>query len=574
LDGLVDCSQARCRVDPARNEYSNGLSVKITQNTKYHLAASLALLTFIVYLPALRNEFVNWDDGPYVFANPHIRSMDGNFFKWAFLEFHIMNWHPLTWISHALDYALWGLNPLGHHLTSIILHGINTFLVVLLVIRLLEAVHDSRFTPHNSPFTFIAAGVTGLLFGLHPVHVESVAWVAERKDLLCALFFLMSILAYAKYVGSQESGVRGQGAEGRSEGSGDRGQGSGSNIKEKSGQNKFFTNKNYLLALGFFILALMSKPMAVTLPVVLLILDWQPFNRVRSLKAFWAVCVEKLPFAVLSLISSGLTVLAQRSGGALELMEIVPLSTRLLVAMHSLIAYLGKMLWPLDLIPFYPYPRTVSLLSPEYLAVIALVIGITITGIVTAKKKQKVWLSVWFYYLVTLAPVIGIIQVGGQAMADRYTYLPSLGPFLLMGLGAAWVWGKIETSWKRGLIVTSAFMVFLSLSFITFQQIGRWKNDVDLWNYVIEQEGHNVLFAYFKRGQAFAIRGQYEKAIEDYNTVISLNVEEYSKAYIERGFTYLKAGQADLAVADLKKACSLGDNFGCKALLFIGKKGS
>ncbi len=532
---------------------------------KYYLAAAISLLTLLVYLPALPNEFVNWDDGPYVFANSHIRSMDGNFFQWAFLEFHIMNWHPLTWISHALDYALWGLNPLGHHLTNIILHALNTFVVVILAMRLFDAYQErsprgGQSFLSNDRALLMAAGVAGLLFGLHPVHVESVAWVAERKDLLCALFFLMSILAYAKYVGSQGSGVRGQG--------------SGNNTKEKSDHKDVFTNKHYLLTLFFFILALMSKPMAVTLPVVLLILDWHPFNRIRSLKTFWAAGVEKLPFVALSLISSGLTVLAQRSGGALELMEIVPLSTRLLVAVHSLIAYLGKMLWPLDLIPFYPYPRTVSLLSPEYLAAIALVIGITITCLVNAKKKQKVWLSVWFSYCVTLAPVLGIIQVGGQAMADRYTYLPSVGPFLLMGLGAAWVWGKIETSWKRGLIATAAFMMFLSLSSLTIQQIGRWKNDVDLWQYVIEREGHNVLFAYFKRGQAFAIRGQYEKAIEDYNTVISLNVEEYSKAYLERGFTYLKAGRADLAVADLKKACSLGDNFGCKALLYIGKQGS
>jgi hypothetical protein len=496
--------------------------------------------------------------------------MDGNFFQWAFLEFHIMNWHPLTWISHALDYALWGLNPLGHHLTNIVLHAVNTALVVVLALTLFEFVRERSAQKGAASFlndrtVLIAAGATGLLFGLHPVHVESVAWVAERKDLLCALFFLLSVMAYVKYAGGRGPGVRAQGLEsGRKEREGEG--------KEESGGKNFFINRHYLLTLFFFILALMSKPMAVTLPAVLLILDWHPFNRIRSLKTLWAAGVEKLPFAALSLISSGLTVLAQRSGGALELMEIVPPSTRLLVAMHSLIAYLGKILWPLDLIPFYPYPRMVSFLSPQYLAAIALVIGITGICLVNAKKKQKVWLSVWFTYCITLAPVLGIIQVGGQAMADRYTYLPSVGLFLLMGLGAAWAWGKIETSWRRGLIAAAALMMFLTLSSLTIQQIGRWKNDVVLWQYVIEREGHNVLFAYFKRGQAFAMRGQYEKAIEDYTTVISLNVEEYSKAYIERGFTYLKAERADLAVADLKKACSLGDNFGCNALRFIGKQ--
>ena len=189
----------------------------------YYLAGSVSLVTFAVYLYALQNEFVDWDDGDYVFNNPFIRSFNGAFFRWAFLDFYAANWHPLTWISHALDYAVWGLNPLGHHLTNNILHAINTFLVVLLVVKLIEAVHyslfpspesqvpgskshftihDSRFSAYDSRFTLIAAGTTGLLFGLHPIHVESVAWVAERKDLLCALFYLLSIMIYVNYAGS------------------------------------------------------------------------------------------------------------------------------------------------------------------------------------------------------------------------------------------------------------------------------------------------------------------------------------------------------------------------------------
>ena len=179
------------------------------RNVKYYLAASISLIPFFVYLSSLHNEFImSWDDDLYVLNNPFITSLNPAFFKWAFFDFYAANWHPLTWLSHALDYAVWGLNPLGHHLTNNILHAVNTFLVVLLVVKLLEAAstsHDSRFTIHHSPFsilhspfTLIAAATTGLLFGLHPVHVESVAWVAERKDLLCALFFLLSIMMYVK----------------------------------------------------------------------------------------------------------------------------------------------------------------------------------------------------------------------------------------------------------------------------------------------------------------------------------------------------------------------------------------
>jgi hypothetical protein len=191
------------------------MTMKRTWSTQYLLAASVAFLTLLVYLPALRNEFVYWDDNLYIFENPHIRSLDASFFRWAFFDFHASNWHPLTWISHAVDYALWALNPLGHHLTNIVLHAANTFLVVLLVMRLLEVLKE-RTTGKGLPefltdqTVLIAGVVTGLLFGLHPVHVESVAWVAERKDLLCALFFLLSIMAYVKYARGQGAGVRSQ----------------------------------------------------------------------------------------------------------------------------------------------------------------------------------------------------------------------------------------------------------------------------------------------------------------------------------------------------------------------------
>jgi len=273
------------------------------------LAASVSCITFFIYLFSLRNGFVMWDDNVYIVNNPSIRSFNLDFLQWAFTAFHASNWHPLTWISHALDYAIWGLNPLGHHLTNIILHAVNTFFVVVLVARLVgfitpqsaisnqpSAKTGPRFTTHVSQFTLIAAGVTGLLFGIHPIHVESVAWVSERKDLLCALFFLLSIMSYVKYATALSShGAQGIGQE-EAKGMGHR----NTTQRAESKEQRAVPSMRYapgplLYALGFFALALMSKPMAVSLPVVLLLLDWYPFGRIRSVKTFLAALTKKSP---------------------------------------------------------------------------------------------------------------------------------------------------------------------------------------------------------------------------------------------------------------------------------------
>jgi hypothetical protein len=539
------------------------------QNHIYYLAAAISLLTFLVYLRTLQNEFVDWDDGRYVFENHHIQSFDLAFFKWAFLDFYEANWHPLTWISHALDYAVWGLNPVGHHLTNNVLHAVNTLLVMVLVAKLIEiakpvTVHDLKSTPHHSPFTIydsrftlLAAATTGLLFGLHPVHVESVAWAAERKDLLCALFFLLSIMMYVKYAGGQKTEDRSQKAE------------------EERWQGKFFTNRHYLLSLGFFTLALLSKPMAVTLPVVLLIVDWYPLKRIQSVKSFWSSCVEKIPFIALSFASSIVTILAQK--GAIQSLQVIPLSSRVLVAFKALIAYLGNMAFPIHLIPFYAYPQDVSLFSMEYISIIVFAVVITAACIVIA-KKQELFLSIWIYYVVTLSPVLGIIQVGGQAMADRYAYLPSLGPFLLTGLLAAWFLGSMNTLRKGRLLVKRAGvffsgLAFLSLSYLTFEQIGIWKNNMELWSSVIEQDPEKAApIAYKNRGTAFDRRGQVNEALKDYDKAIALGLGD-AQIFVNRGLVYLKLGQVALAVSDFKRACELGDMFGCNAPHYLLKPG-
>ncbi len=518
--------------------------MKRAKDFRVYLAGSVSVVTFLVYLAALRNDFINWDDGPYVYENPHIRSLNAAFFKWAFFDFYESNWHPLTWVSHAVDYAVWGLNPLGHHLTNIILHAINAFLVVFLVIRLLEAWKErtTRSGPPsflNERATLIAAGTTGLLFGLHPVHVESVAWVAERKDLLCALFFLLSIIAYTKYASGAD--------------------------KEPVNSNRAprFFNKHYLAALGLFILALLSKPMAVSLPAVLLILDWFPFHRIRSVRTLWAACAEKLPFIALSFFSSIITVLAQKAGGALSPIESIPVSIRLIVAVKALTAYLWKMLLPRDLVPFYSYPKNVSLLSLEYFLPLAIVIAVTAACIMVAKKRGLL-LSAWSYYIVTLVPVLGIVQVGGQEMADRYTYLPALGPFLAAGIGAAWVWEKGRALPRLNPVVPRLSLVMAALaigflSYATMKQIRIWENGFVLWNYEIEK-APGVPRAYNNRGLIYEKAGRPDKALEDFGTAIALD-PSYAAAYNNRGMVFGKRGQFYEAIGDFETAIALDPSY-------------
>jgi lipoprotein NlpI len=524
---------------------------------KYYLAASVSLITFLVYFPSLQNNFVEWDDPEYVLENPFIRSFNAALFKWAFFDFSAGNWHPLTWISHALDYALWGLNPLGHHLTNNILHAANAFLVVLLVVRLVEigrnpAWASHQLTSHDSPFTLIAAATTGLLFGLHPLHVESVAWVAERKDLLCALFFLLSIMMYAKYVGGVDGEAHGAKRIGRS--------GARKGATPCALRLALCADRRYLTTLGLFVLALFSKPMAVSLPLVLLILDWYPFNRIQSLTSFRSAFFEKLPFMALSLISSMLTILAQKAGGALQSMEAIPFSSRVPVAAKALIAYLENIILPINLSPFYPYPKDASLFSLEYLSAIILAVGITAACVIFA-KKWKLFLSGWGYYVLTLIPVLGIVQVGEQSMADRYMYLPSLGPFLLIGLGGAWISVKAPLAKEWGKILklaaaAAAVFALVAMAFLTLRQIGIWNNSIGLWSYVIEKEPARAYLAYDGRGVAYIDMGQLDKAMEDFNKSIAINPSFY-KSYNNRGAVYSEMGQLDKAMEDFNASLAL-----------------
>jgi protein O-mannosyl-transferase len=501
------------------------------------LSVAVSIITFLVYLPALKNNFLEWDDPTYVTENVNIRSFNLALLRWSFLDFYASNWHPLTWISHAADYLVWGLNPLGHHLTNNIIHSVNTALVVLLIIRLLEMWKDQLQrqglkyigTVHDDLKIWISAGVTGLLFGLHPLHVESVAWIAERKDLLCAMFFLLSIMMYLRYVRAIADET----------------------VLRKSTLS-FLTNKWYLVSVVFFVLSLLSKPMAVSLPAVLLILDWYPLQRVGPFKSFRTAYAEKIPFIILSLFSSFLTILAQKTGGSIASFEAIPLASRIIVAAQSLIAYWYKMILPIRLSAVYPYPEDMSLLSLKYFLPIISVGGITIASIFLA-KRQKLIFSVWWYYLVTLLPVLGIIQVGSQSMADRYSYLPSIGPFFIFAILLVWIREKTPRHGPLLILLASVVLSLYTLS--TIKRTSIWRDDLTLFSDTIRKSPNSEI-AHGMLGLALSDKGAFDEAIEQFRTVLKLNPNS-QLAYYDLGRALMQKGLVGEAITAFQNAVSL-----------------
>jgi hypothetical protein len=379
--------------------------------------------------------------------------------------------------------------------------------------------------------------VTGLLFGLHPLHVESVAWVSERKDVLYALFYLLSICFYLRYA-TIEKEVRGS----------------------RTG--------NYLLCLVMFVLSLMSKPMAVTLPAVLLLLDVYPLQRIAPsespkrafLPTGYRVFIEKIPFLGLSIILSVITFIAQKSQGAVVHFKIQLLMDRIIIAFHSLTFYLSKILWPKGLVPFYPYPSEVSLFSFEYIGSIILITGITVFCICLWKRRQKVCGTVWAYYVITLLPVLGIIQVGNQAAADRYSYLPGLGPFFVMALIMSIICKKdiikgINLKNKNRFMIIALIFIVGLLSVKTIQQISIWQDSFTLWKTEMEKFP-DAYISYRGLGGAYGERGENEKAIEYFNRSLELNPDD-TLSYYNRGIIYGKSGLTDKAREDLSMAVSI-----------------
>jgi len=503
------------------------------------IACLVAVITFLCYLPSLRGEFLVWDDPTYVFNNTHIRSFNLDFISWAFTSAS-GSWHPVTWISYACDYYIWGMKPFGYHLTSIIFHALNSLLVVLLAVRLMECAKSLKTGNDESSVLggsgiLIAGGVAGVLFGLHPLHVESVAWISDRKDLLCAFFFLLSLLCYLKYVACIQS--------------------AGSLVGTARQYSRW-----YVACLGLFLLALASKGVAVTLTPVLLVLDYYPFARFRSFKDARAAFVEKIPFLLLSLLITVIGFLGQKNLGALAPYNFLTLPERIMTVFRGTATYLWKLAVPLHIIPYYPHPDKISFLAPEYLTCFLTVTGLSILA-VCLRNQMKACLCVWLCYLITLLPVSGIVPVGGFYMADRFAYLPSIGPLFLAGLASTWFWSKAKghAAVRRSIVVIGALYLVL-ISTALFRQIKVWNNSVSLWSYVIEKGPYEIPLAYNNRGMAFLQLEKYEQAIADCTMALAIQ-PRYHLAYYNRGKAYLHTGRPGLAIADLNRCIAIAPGY-------------
>ncbi len=499
-------------------------------NNKTKITALLiAAFTVIIYLSALNNGFVQWDDNFHVYENPYIKSLDLNFLKWMF-SLQETVWIPLTRLSHALTYAVCGLDPMGYHLINIILHGSNTFLVIILVVRLVKSAKlTSSYISENA---LICGGITGIIFGIHPIHVESVAWVTERKDVLSLFFILLSLLHYMQFAAASVKRQR--------------------RIK-------------YLLCLIFFAMALLSKPMAVTLPVILIIFDIYPLERLKLNKALRSqtnILMEKVPFFLLSLSVSLVTIIY------FELYEIetikldAGLMERLLISVRALFFYPIKMLWPIDLTPIYPYPSNASLFSFEYLAILVLFISVNVFCIYKW-KTQKVWAVVWAFYVITLLPVLGVIRYGYYAAAaDRYTYLPGLGPSLLISIGIASIYGHISKSkmlrHAKTLFAGLLILTVCLLSILTIKQIKIWESSITLWSAQLEIYPENHL-GHMNLATAYGTEGRHDEALETLNSAAEFYPSD-PEIYFNRGVTHGKLGAHQKVVEDLKTAISLHPN--------------
>ena len=449
----------------------------------------LAVLTWAVFGQTLRHDFVNYDDPRYVYQNTRITSgLNIAGIAWAFTHIHSENWHPLTTITHMLDSSLYGLKAGRHHFTNVLLHTVAVVLLFLLLQQMTGALWKSAF---------VAA-----VFAIHPLHVESVAWVAERKDVLSGVFFMLTLLAYVHYARAPSTW-------------------------------------RYLIVAFVFALGLMSKPMLVTLPFVLLLLDYWPLRRIRDQRSrvgrqLLSLLVEKIPLIALSAVSSVITFLAQR--GALGGTEQLPMLARINNALVSYVVYVRQMFWPANLAVFYPHPE--NRLPPwEISLALAVLIGITIAAVIL-RKKAPYFIMGWFWYLGMLVPVIGLVQVGWQGHADRYTYLPQIGLYI----AGSWAVADLTALWPRRRILLGAAALLLigALSWSSSVQTSYWRDSETLFTHALAVTRNNDV-AENNLGIVFLQRGQLDEAISRLQAAIDLRPENgpahnnLAKALLQKG---------------------------------------
>jgi Tfp pilus assembly protein PilF len=480
----------------------------------------LIVANVVIYVPVWSHHFLDMDDPAYISENPQVAAgLTWQGLVWAFTTGHADNWHPLTWLSHMLDVQLFGVTPGPHHLTNVVLHIANTLLLFGLLHRMTGQVGRSA----------VVAG----LFGVHPLHVESVAWVAERKDVLSTLFGLLTLWGYVAYV-RQPRVAR------------------------------------YLVVVLLLALGLMAKPMLVTLPFVLLLLDFWPLGRLAggagtagrpesaalidprsALKVVW----EKVPLLGLTLASSIVTFVAQQRGGAVIGFEVLPLGQRVANALVSYVAYIGKMLWPTRLAVIYPYPHSL----PIWWVIGSLLGLIGVSVLVIRAARRAPYLPVgWLWYLGTLVPVIGLVQVGIQSMAaDRYTYVPLIGLFIIL----AWGIPDLLTRWSYRHIALpiGAGLVLVACSITASVQVQYWKNRTALWERAVDVTKGNYL-AHNNLGNVLAQMGKTDEAIAHYAEALRIK-PGLAEAHNNLGFTLAGRGRADEAMTHYAEALRIKPDY-------------
>jgi tetratricopeptide (TPR) repeat protein len=509
------------------SEFNSTMTIKKTQkytffSTRPELPIGLFLVISILYVYwHVRNfSFVNFDDQLYVTGNYYVQSgLTFESIRWAFKAVHASNWHPLTWLSHMLDCQIYGMNPGHHHMTNVLFHILNALLLFCIFKRISGSLWKSAF---------IAA-----MFALHPLHVESVAWVAERKDVLSTFFWMLTLWSYAGYV-------------------------------ESSSLYK------YLLLILFYILGLMTKPMLVTLPFVLLLLDYWPLMRFHLKSSdgenpaikkpfYFGLIWEKIPLFLLSFASSIVTYFVQKSSGAVNSLDVVPFHVRIANALVSYVSYIGKMFWPHNLAVLYPYQMSIA----WWKMIGAVLLLMMISVFVFRMFKSKPYLAVgWLWYLGTLVPVMGFVQVGSQAMADRYTYVPLIGIFIMI------TWGTSDWVLKRHyrkIVLFTASVIILSILVITSRlQVKYWSDSVTLFEHAVNVTSGNST-AQLNLGEALAMKDNIGKedlsrAVKHYLEAIKIR-PGYAKAYNNLGVILADHNNVDAAIVFLSEALQISPGY-------------